>query len=67
LIVYIQSDLQKDLAEDLVKAEGFAVYLSCQAVGEEGDSFQTFRSSEDLVKSAQNSMLQTYNLKIDWR
>lgn len=53
LVVYVQSDLQKDLTENLVKAEGFAIYLSCQAKGEEGDGFQTFRSSKDLVKSAQ--------------
>jgi len=67
LVVYIQSDLQKDLAEDLVKAEGFAIYLSCQAKGEEGNSFQTLGSSKNLVKSAQDRMLQTHDLKIDWR
>ena len=66
LVVYVQSDLQKDLAEDLVKAEGFAIYLSCQAKGEEGDGFQTSRSSKDLAGSVHDVMLQTYDTKIDW-
>ena len=66
LMVDILSDLQKDLAEDLVKAEGFAIYLSCQAKGEEGDGFQTFRSSKDLAGSVHDVMLQTYDPKIDW-